>query len=868
MTRRSLPRWVRLVTPALLFAPAAPLGAQDTSTVGRPAVLTAERYSEPPAELVRLVTAPRHQLVALSNLSPDRTRFLALRSAGMPTVNEMGHRWHNLAGFQVDPQARRARSITTRPNAGLDIVDARTGRVTPVQLPSGMTVASPAWSPDGSQVAFLANTADGSWLYVAGAATGRSRRLSATPVLATAVTQPEWSGDGRAVLAVMVRDNMGAEPREAAIATGPLVRLTAPGKKNATRTYADLLEDPYDQQLLEHYATGQLTWIPVAGGSARKVGAPAMIQSVSASPDGRQLLVTLLQKPFSYTVQVGSFGTEQQVWDLTGKVLATVTKRPLREGDGGDDDPAARAAQDTAKRSVGWLPDGSGVYWLQQDPAPKGDTAAAPAAEGERATPSRRRDHLVQWSAPFDDASRKDLLTSANRIADVLFSPDAKTVFVAENANGTAHVYAVDLADPAKRYTISRVRGLQAQVGTVRQGGFVVGGFGRGGTGADSLTFYQDPGVVASHVGPAGEVATLSADGQFAFLSGTQYSRAWADSAPRPFVDRIEIRTGQKVRVWQSAPDRFEQPTLAADDRIVIQRESATEPPNWVSRSASGQEIALTRNTDVTPEITSAPKRMVQVTRPDGYKFWVTVTLPRGWQPGTRLPAIFWFYPYEFTDQSGYDRTKRNFNRNAFPRFGPRSMQYLVTQGYAVVEPDAPIVGAQGRMNDNYVSDLRNNLSATIDELDRQGIIDRRRLGLGGHSYGAFSTVNAMVHTPFFRAGIAGDGNYNRTLTPTAFQSERRDLWQARETYLSMSPLLYADRLTGALLMYHGLDDQNVGTNPINSVRLFHALLAQGKPAALYMYPYEDHGPVSRETLLDMWARWTAWLDYYVKNAR
>jgi dipeptidyl aminopeptidase/acylaminoacyl peptidase len=194
-------------------------------------------------------------------------------------------------------------------------------------------------------------------------------------------------------------------------------------------------------------------------------------------------------------------------------------------------------------------------------------------------------------------------------------------------------------------------------------------------------------------------------------------------------------------------------------------------------------------------------------------------------------------------------------------------MEIMATQGYAVIQPDAPVFGAQGRMNDNYVPDLRNNLSAVIDELDRQGIIDRQRMGVGGHSYGAFSTVNAMVNTPFFKAGIAGDGNYNRTLTPNGFQSERRDLWEARDVYLQMSPILYADRLQGALLMYHSLEDQNTGTDPVNSIRLLHALQGMGKTAALYMYPYEDHGPLTQETLLDQWGRWTAWLDLYVKNA-
>jgi dipeptidyl aminopeptidase/acylaminoacyl peptidase len=159
------------------------------------------------------------------------------------------------------------------------------------------------------------------------------------------------------------------------------------------------------------------------------------------------------------------------------------------------------------------------------------------------------------------------------------------------------------------------------------------------------------------------------------------------------------------------------------------------------------------------------------------------------------------------------------------------------------------------------------NLYTVIDELDRQGYIDRTRLGIGGHSYGAFSTMNALVHTPFFKAGIAGDGMYNRTLTPNGFQSERRDLWDGQQTYLEMSPMLYADQLTGAILMYHSLEDQNVGTDPISSIRMMQALRAHGKTASLYMYPYEDHGPATKETILDQWARWVAWLDLYVKNA-
>ncbi|HKT09309.1 MAG TPA: prolyl oligopeptidase family serine peptidase, partial [Gemmatimonadaceae bacterium] len=398
------------------------------------------------------------------------------------------------------------------------------------------------------------------------------------------------------------------------------------------------------------------------------------------------------------------------------------------------------------------------------------------------------------------------------------------------------------------------------------------GGGGRGGNGADSVTFYQNPGTLMSRPGrTVDEVALLSTDGKYAYLSGTQYFHTWSDSAPRPFIDRVEIRTGTKTRLFQSAADVYERVAAPLDDdfaRAIVVRESPTMvPDSYLRDMKSGQVTQLTHNKDYAPEISQAMRKRIPVTRADGYRFFVDVTLPRDYKQGTRLPAFFWFYPYEYTDQAGYDRTKRTENRNQFHTSTANNKELLITQGYAVVQPDAPIVGEPGRMNDNYVNDLRNNLSAVIDELDKLGYIDRSRLGIGGHSYGAFSTVNAMVHTPFFKAGIAGDGMYNRSLTPNGFQNERRDFWDGQKTYLDMSPFMSADKLSGALLMYHSLEDQNVGTALESSVRMLHALQGLGKTAALYMYPYEDHGPLTRETVLDQWARWVAWLDTYVKNA-
>jgi len=353
------------------------------------------------------------------------------------------------------------------------------------------------------------------------------------------------------------------------------------------------------------------------------------------------------------------------------------------------------------------------------------------------------------------------------------------------------------------------------------------------------------------------------------FFQGSVYDKNPNLVAPKNFIDKVAIKTGEKERIYESGnTNEFERVStvLDADARkFIVQRETPMDVPQNVLMDG-GRRITLTKNLDPHEDLTRAKVERFVVARADGFKFRVKVVLPPDYKEGTRLPALFWFYPREFATQEDYDRPDRTFNKNSFTNFGARSMEYFTRLGYAVVDPDTPIVGPQGQMNNNYVNDLRNDLAATIDELDRRQIIDRQRLAIGGHSYGAFSTVNAMVNTPFFKAGIAGDGAYNRTLTPLGFQSERRDLWEAPNVYLSMSPFLSANNLTGALLMYHNLGDQNVGTDPTNSIRLYHALNGLGKTTALYLYPLEDHGPVAKETLLDLWARWGAWLEKYVKN--
>jgi dipeptidyl aminopeptidase/acylaminoacyl peptidase len=380
----------------------------------------------------------------------------------------------------------------------------------------------------------------------------------------------------------------------------------------------------------------------------------------------------------------------------------------------------------------------------------------------------------------------------------------------------------------------------------------------------------------------------MSTDGKSVFTT--------AAGSGRPRVERIDVRTGARSTIYESETTIGETIVAPLDDdfnRALITRSSSTVPAQQYILDVKTKQVKqITDNKNHWPEMAGLIRKTIYARRRDNnVNIQVRVTLPADWTPGKRLPALFWFYPSEYDSAEAYNPQGGRggaagaagggrggaggagaggaVQTGTVPSYGPRTMAFITQAGYALIEPDSPIIGGNGLLpNDNYIRDLRTNLLTVVDAIHDSGFVDKNRLSIGGHSYGGFSTVNALVHTTLFKAGIAGDGNYNRTLTPNGFQRESRTLWQGRETYLAMSPFLYADNMTGALLLYHSIEDQNVGTDPINSPKLFHALQGLGKTTAMYMYPYEDHGPVARETVLDQWARWIAWLDKYVKNAQ
>jgi dipeptidyl aminopeptidase/acylaminoacyl peptidase len=873
----------RLVPLALAAASAA--SAQSNNVTQQDAtdpqrILRAETFVRPPATIERIIMAPRVD-ISFTTPSPDRKWFLKTAGAERGDIRAYGKPHIYLAGIIVDTVANRSRTLTTSTRQQLMLVDPRTNATRAIETPKGATISAQSWSPTGTHVGYIANFEKESHVFVADAATGKAVQVTKTPLLATLMTTFEWTADGKNVLVVQLPDVRGAKPTHGpnGIEDGPQVRLTDSRIVPQVIHYS-LLEDPHDKALLKYYSLGQLAIIDVKTKAIRKIGAPAMIRNVDASPDGQYFRVTSMTEPFSYLVPASNFGSVEELWDANGKVMATLNKTPLREGErqntndvvqrgggrGGD------APADTSKRNIQWNPVGPGLVYLQSvfaanegGRAPR-DLGVNSGRAGANPNAPRQASSVkyMSWVPPFGAADAKVVYEGSGRLTNVAYSVDGKTMFVADS--GTV----IAIRD-GKRFNLGR----GVTISNPNAGGFG-GGAGRGGAGVDTGVV---GGALAIRPNAQGiQSVIVSSDSKSVFVSGTRQPGAnWQTQGPRPWVDRLDIETAQRTRVFDNAdPKAYDTFVTSLDDdysQFLYTHESPTVITDVYLRDAKANASRkITENKDVAPEVTGAVSKRLTVTRPrDGLKFFVDVTLPKGWTPGTRLPGVIWFYPREYTGQASYDSSKFATNVNEFPDLAPArpasSVKLWVTQGYALIEPDIPIFGDAGRMNDNYTRDLKENLDATLDAVVDAGYVDRNRMGIGGHSYGAFSTVNALTLVPYFKAGIAGDGMYNRSLTPFGFQSESRNFFQAQDTYLDMSPYYRADKISGALLMYHNGEDQNVGTAIISSQRMFHALQGLGKPAALYIHPYEDHSVATYASDLDQWARWVAWMDLYVKAA-
>jgi dipeptidyl aminopeptidase/acylaminoacyl peptidase len=611
----------------------------------------------------------------------------------------------------------------------------------------------------------------------------------------------------------------GKPPKAPDAPTGPNIEETT-GKAAQVATYQDLLKSPRDEELFRYYATSQLANVDTSTGAVTTIGEPGLIASAEQSPDGKFLLVTTLKAPFSFRVPFYLFPRSIEVVDAKGQPVQKIADLPVS-----DDTP--RQGVPKGPRSVEWQPlvDAT-LIWAE----------ALDGGDPIRKVP--HRDKLMSLAAPFQDEP-KEILKIQHRFTRLNWTAKPGQAMLTEfdRSRRWNTTSLIDLADPSHRRVVFDLSINDA---------------------------YKNPGTPLTQVRPDGQM-TLLQDGDVIYLLG----RGASESGDRPFLDAMNLKTLQKERLFHCADGVYERPlgfVGASRTRILIEHESKTEPINiFVVDLKSGERTKLTDFKDPAPELTQLSKELIKYQRSDGVPLSGTLYLPPGYQAGTRLPLIVWAYPLEYSDPGTAGQVRGS--PYTFTSLRGDDPRFFLTQGYAVLmDATMPVVGDPEKMNDTYVEQITASAKAAIDTLDAKGVIDPHRVGVAGHSYGAFMTANLLAHTRLFAAGIARSGAYNRTLTPFGFQSERRSFWEAHDLYMKMSPFTYADKIKDPLLLIHGEADNNQGTFPIQSERLFQAIKGSGGTARLVLLPYEAHGYRARESVLHVLAEMFEWADKYVKN--
>ncbi|MEJ2547276.1 MAG: prolyl oligopeptidase family serine peptidase [Gemmatimonadota bacterium] len=799
---------IPVFTAALLTSTAA-LTAQDAPV-----------YRSPDPAIVRVVDAEPTPSVSLS---PDESLMLVIRFPGYPSIAAYARRELKLAGLRLDP-ASDGRSRTTGATA-LSLVPVEGGASREVAgLPSEARIENIRWSPDGKHISFTHDSGAGLELWVVEVETASARQLTDRRLSLTAGNAPLWL-DASTLVAAFVPEERGPEPAQPTVPVGPVIEETT-GRESPARTYQDLLENPYDEALFDHYLTVQLGRADL-GGTVTEIAGPGIAWNFSPSPDGRYLLVEWVQRPYSYRVPISRFPQRVEILDRDGSLIHSVAELPLQE-----EIPIAFGSVAMGPRSFSWRADAPAtLLWAEAQDG------------GDARVEAEVRDKLYLLEAPFS-GQPQELIALGYRYAGVTWGDD-ELALVSESWWKTRQLrqWLVSPGAPDEEPRLFVERSTQDR--------------------------YADPGFPDTHENRFGRpVIRRSADGNSIFLIGNGAS----NEGDRPFVDRYDLASGETVRLFRSEAPWFEQPAavLEADgSTILTRRESPEEPPNFFVRELpSGDLRRITDFPHPAPRLKEVEKELIRYTRADGVDLSGTLYLPPGWQPSDgRLPVLLWAYPTEYKSADAAGQVTDSPYR--FVRPSAWSAYIWTLLGYAVLDdPSLPIIGeGDVEPNDTYVEQLVAGARAAVEEVVRRGVGDEDRMAIGGHSYGAFMTANLLSHSDLFAAGIARSGAYNRTLTPFGFQAEERTYWEAPEVYYAMSPFMHADRVNEPILLIHGEMDNNSGTFPMQSKRYFGALKGLGATARLVVLPYESHGYRSRESLLHMLWEQQEWLDRYVKNA-
>jgi dipeptidyl aminopeptidase/acylaminoacyl peptidase len=750
--------------------------------------------------------------------------MLIMEQAAAPGIDELSQPELKLAGLRLNP-------ANTGPSRARYITGLKLKKVTDKDekaisgLPTNPLISFPQWSPDGTKIAFAVSSDSRIDLYVADVATAAAQKVGTMALNATLSIPYRWVADSKSLVVKTVPAGRGPAPGVSRVPVGPTTQENVKGARGQAPTFQDLLKNPSDEKQFAYYTTAQVVKMGLDG-TTTNIGQPGIILSADPSPDGQYVMMETVHTPFSYLVPVRRFPTKTEIYAIAGSLVKTLVDSPLQETVAYSRDGVA-----TGPRDFNWRADApaSVYYTVAQD-------------NGDPKVKADIRDKVYLIDAPFS-AQPKEIYAAQYRFENFDWGNESTAL-------------ATERWWQSRKTVTKNVNPSNWQTSVLFDRSY-----------EDRYTNPGQPDTKHNQYGR--EVLNLLPNNEILMINGVGSS----PEGDRPFVSLLNLKTKQTRELWRSAAPYFERPIAvldAAKQVILTSRETPDENPNYYVRNlktAKAAPVQVTFFPHPYPQLKGIQKQQLRYKRADGVDLTATLYLPVGYKKEQGpLPTFLWAYPAEFKSKDAASQVSGSpyqFNRISY--WGGAA---FVTMGYAILDnASIPIVGEGDKEpNDTYVEQLVSSAKAAVDEGVRLGVVDSSRVGVGGHSYGAFMTANLLTHSKLFKGGIARSGAYNRTLTPFGFQNEQRSYWQAPEVYSAMSPFMNADKMKTPLLLVHGEADNNTGTFPIQSERYYNALKGFGATTRLVFLPYESHGYTAKESLLHMLWEMNGWLDKYVKN--
>ena len=782
-------------------------------------------FQKPSKEILELAD---FELAPAISMNSEKNQAILVYRNTYKTLDDLNQEDIRLGGLRINPKTSISSTMTfyTR----IIVKDLVTQVEREVKnMPKSAKIAYITWSPDEKKIAFVNNTNNGNELWYINLERAEATRLTQAELNANMGNPITWFKNSNELIIKTQRHHYNdLINKENAIPTGPTVSVSESGIESQNRTYQDLLKDKIDEDNFEKLITTDLYRIDLTG-EKKIFKSGDLFVSESFSPDGKYLMVTTLEKPFSYIVPFQRFPMKTTIYSANGDRVKVVNELPLNEVM-----PKGFMSVRQGKRSLRWRADKPASLFFVQA-----------LDEGDQANEVEFRDELFTWDAPFD-RNPTSLVKTPQRFGGIIFG-DSQAAIVYDQWYDTRNIKTYLLNPSAQSMKVINDRNYQ--------------------------DVYADPGDYQTERNEFGHQTLLIQNNKM-YLVGDGYS----NNGKFPFIDEFNLETEETSRIYQSTlTDKIEDIRSIIDistGKILVNIQSRTDYPNYYYRNifATHEDDSLTRvthNKNPFESLNNVHKEVVKYMRKDSVELSGTLYLPEGYmekENKEKLPLLIWAYPTEYVDKNSAGQSTANPNEFTFPYYG--SFVYWVAKGYAVLDDAAfPIIGeGETEPNDTFIEQLIWNAEAAIDALDEKGYIDRTKVGVGGHSYGAFMTANLLTHSDLFACGIARSGAYNRTLTPFGFQREQRNYWEVPDVYNTMSPFMTANKMKKPMLLVHGEADNNPGTFTLQTERYFQALKGMGAPVRMVILPKESHGYVAKENILHLLWEQEQFLDKHLKD--